>query len=96
MSALAPTLIDRTAMLLAADGAAEASRLLRVAAEGTSQPAAPNSALTVVLAGVVLEHCPVTAETALRAGQALAAAAARRLATMPTATSQEDTDAAGA
>lgn len=92
MSALAPTLIDRTVMLLAADGAAEASRILRVAAESTSQPAAPNSALTVVLAGVVLEHCPVTAETALRAGQALATAALRRLAVLPSASTQEVPD----
>lgn len=89
------TVIDRSAMLLAADGAAEAARLLRVAANTTTAATpATSTALTVVLAGVVLEHCPVTAETALRAGQALAAAAARRLALLPVATdTQEATDA---
>lgn len=88
----AAAVVDRTAMLLAADGADEAARLLRAASEGATRPAAASSALTVVLAGVVLEHCPVTAETALRAGQALAAAAARRLALLGATATQEAAD----
>lgn len=96
MAAATTQVFDRTAVLLAADGAADAARLLRTISEGASKPAASNSALTVVLAGVVLEHCPVTAETALRAGQALALAAARRLAIMPAGDDPTDQEAAHA
>lgn len=86
---MATQIIDRTAYRLAAEGAAHAAELMRAIAEppADGQPRI-DKALSVVFAGVVLEHCPVSAEAALRAGHALAIAATRRLMVVPVATEE--------
>lgn len=84
-------IIDRTAYRLAADGVAHAAELMRAIAEPPAAgPPKIDKALSVVFAGVVLEHCPVSAEAALRAGHALAIAATRRLMVVPITASEEE------